>query len=123
MAGLLASCRFGVVLFQPNPNVTDALPTKIMEYMAAGLPMIVSRSLRVGAGVVVEEGCGLVVDHDQPSQVAAAMHQLIADPTAAWEMGQRGLRAVAERYSWPSEADRLVQAYEHKIVKTSRSQR
>ncbi|MCP3420654.1 glycosyltransferase [Nocardioides pinisoli] len=112
---LLAASRFGLVIYQPAPNIVEALPTKVLEYMAAGLPVVISESLRVGSELVREEDCGLVVPHDDPDALAAAMQSLLDDPEEAWAMGQRGREAVGARYSWSTEGDRLLSAYHRHV--------
>lgn len=111
VAELVGNCLFGLAIFRPAPNVVEALPTKVLEYMAAGLPVIVSSALEVGSRLVREVGCGLVVPHDDPARVAEAMDTLAGDPRLAHEMGARGRAAVLDRYSWASEGARLVETY------------
>ena len=111
VAELTGTSLFGLAIFRPSPNVVEALPTKVLEYMAAGVPVIVSSSLRVGSQLVTEVGCGIVVPHDSPQELAAAMMRLADYPALAWEMGSRGKEAVLERYSWASEGQRLVETY------------
>lgn len=116
---LLSHCRFGAVVFKPLPNCIEALPTKFFEYLACGLPVIVSRSLAVISAIVDEERCGIVVDETDPSAIAGAAVALFNDPSAAFEMGQRGRDAVTARYSWSSEADKLVQLYDQLTARST----
>lgn len=115
VADLMESSRFGLVIFRPAPNIEEALPTKVLEYMAGGLPVVISSSLKVGSRLVGEADCGLVVDHDDVQALAEAMTTLLSDPEAAWQMGQRGREAVTASYSWRTEADHLVEAYERHV--------
>jgi hypothetical protein len=115
VADLMGRSRFGLVIYQPAPNIVEALPTKVLEYMAAGLPVVISTSLKVGTRIVREARCGLVVSHDDPQGLADAMRTLLENPEAAWEMGQRGYEAVNRLYSWAPEASRLISAYEEYV--------
>ena len=111
VARLLGQVRFGVVLLEAVPNCIEGLPTKFFEYLAAGLPVVVSRSTRHVARLATEHGCGLAVDADDPVAVADAMAWLLAHPEEAAAMGARGRRLVHDEASWAGEGARLVAVY------------
>lgn len=111
VGSLLASSRVGLVIFRPIPNHIEALPTKTFEYMASGLPVVVSSATAVLAEIVEEIGCGLVVPHDSPVRIAAAIDELIADTDRAFDMGVRGRAAVLDSYSWERQATKLLDLY------------
>jgi len=108
---LLGECRFGVTLLRDLPHLAASLPTKFYEYAAAGLPVIVSRSNTPIVEIVEETNCGLVVDETSPAAIEQAMEWILDHPCGAHEMGQRGARAVRERFQWEAEAPRLLDVY------------
>jgi glycosyltransferase involved in cell wall biosynthesis len=91
-------------------NYRYSLPNKLFQYMAAGLPVVASDFPQVRE-VVVGSGAGLVVDTAQPSAIAGALNQLLAAPATARAMGERGRRAVDERYNWSASAATLLETY------------
>jgi glycosyltransferase involved in cell wall biosynthesis len=107
---VLASARAGMLLFRRAANHEEALPTKLFEYLGAGLPVIISNTLQC-SGMVFENDCGIVVDPSDPDAVARAMMFLIDNPGTAQAMGERGRRLVTERYQWKSEANKLTKLY------------
>jgi glycosyltransferase involved in cell wall biosynthesis len=109
---LLSEARFGIVLLRPTPNNVDGLPTKFFEYLAAGLPVVVTSSTRFIAAMAKDAACGIAVDGADPAELASAYEWLLDHPGEAYEMGQRGRAAVFASYTWASEAQRLVQLYE-----------
>lgn len=111
VAGLLAEARAGLVIFYPEPNHTRAQPNKLFEYLSTGLPVIAS-DFPLWRELIAGEACGLLVDPRDPAAIAAAMRQLLDDPAAAAAMGERGQRAVRQRYSWASQAEALLALYE-----------
>jgi glycosyltransferase involved in cell wall biosynthesis len=111
VAAVMARARMGLLLFQPAPNHTDAMPTKLFEYMAAGLPAIVSQTLTVCREIVETHGCGIVVDPTDCDAIAAAMCRLFSNPDEAAALGRRGRQAVGGRYEWASEAANLIGLY------------
>jgi glycosyltransferase involved in cell wall biosynthesis len=107
---LLARVRAGLVVLQPTPNHVRAQPTKLYEYMTAGLPVIAS-DFPLWRDIVTRAQCGFLVDPLDTGALAAAMETLLADPAAAAEMGERGRAAAIMNYGWAPEGARLVEAY------------
>jgi Glycosyl transferases group 1 len=68
---------------------------KILQYHAAGLPVVCSP---VGANleIVADGGTGFLAD--TPASWVERMTRLLADPVTAETMGERGRRQVRERY-------------------------
>ena len=112
VADLLGRVRCGVVLLRDLPNTRDAMPTKFFEYLASGLPVVVSASTRPIADMTRELGCGVVVDECDPQQIAVAIGQLVQPASDAQEMGDKGRAAVLARLNWSAEARRLVDLYD-----------
>ncbi len=110
LARLLGEARCGLVLHHPVPNELDAQPIKLFEYMGAGLPVIASdfRPLRK---IIGTEECGLIVDPLDPKAIAEAMRWILDHPAEAETMGRNGRRAVAEKYNWETESEKLVALY------------
>ena len=60
VADVLARSKAGLVTLFPTPNYVDALPIKLFEYMAAGLPVVAS-DFPLWRAIVEDAGCGLLV--------------------------------------------------------------
>jgi glycosyltransferase involved in cell wall biosynthesis len=110
LAAAFARARVGLLVLQPFESFEESLPTKLFEYMGAGLPVIASKFLRCRE-LIQECACGVVVDPRDGDEIAEAMRGLFADPTQAKAMGARGRQVVAERYRWDSEGENLVSLY------------
>lgn len=108
--GVLARARAGLVTLHPMRNYLDALPVKMFEYMAAGIPVIAS-DIPQWRAIVDGHGCGVCVDPYDPGAIAAAIDALVAQPALARQMGERGRAAVAVHYNWSAEAAKLVDFY------------
>lgn len=107
---VLADARVGLLTLQPAKNFTDSLPVKLFEYMAAGLPVIISDTIKCSS-IVREHECGLVVDPRDPEAIAGAIASLMDNPALAEAMGERGRRIALQRYQWASEALKLADLY------------
>jgi len=116
VAELLAKTQAGLVVLQPAQSFRDALPVKMFEYMAAGLPIIAS-NFPLWRQILDEVGCGLLVDPINPEDIAKAMRWIVDHPAEARAMGQRGRGAVEQRFNWDNEVPALLDLYE-KISKS-----
>jgi glycosyltransferase involved in cell wall biosynthesis len=110
VADVLARSRVGLVTLFPTPNYVDALPIKLFEYMAAGIPVVAS-DFPVWRAIVDDAGCGLLVDPQDPRAIAAALCHLLDDDDLARDVGARGQQAVLQKYSWAAEASKLQLLY------------
>jgi glycosyltransferase involved in cell wall biosynthesis len=110
LAGVFGGAAAGLVLFGPAANHTRSQPTKLFEYMAAGVPVIAS-DFPLWREIVEGNGCGICVDPTSPADVADAIRALLADPERARRMGDNGRRAVLERYRWDREGRVLTELY------------
>ena len=108
---IYAKSKIGTVLFHPVPNHIDALPNKLFEYMAAGIPIIASNFGWLKK-IVEEHKCGIAVDPKSPEEIATAIDWLISNDEEAQKMGQRGREAVVENYNWSTEEKKLLQLYD-----------
>lgn len=114
VADLVSRAKIGMVTVLPGGNNTNAQPTKLFEYMSAGLPVIAS-DFPVFRQIVESAGCGILVDPQNPVAIANAMVWLLQNSSQAAEMGRSGRRAVAKRYNWEREAKFLVAAYDELV--------
>ncbi len=107
----LRGCDLALVLFQRGEeNHRLALPHKLFDAMAAGLPVIAPDFAEEVAAVVREAGCGLLVDSGNAASVAAAIAAL-ADPGRRSTLGEAGWAAARGPFAWEAEAARLVDLY------------
>lgn len=100
----------GLVTLHPVINYLDALPVKMFEYMAAGVPVIASH-FPLWRAIIENNDCGLCVDPLDPAAIAKAIDYLTTHPQEAEQMGRNGQRAVHEKYNWGIEEGKLLQFY------------
>ena len=100
----------GLVTFKAGPNHLESQPNKMFEYMSAGIPVVAS-NFPLWRKIIDENQCGLLVNPLDPSSIASAIDQLIADQTQARQMGENGRKAVVNRYNWEVEQTKLLDFY------------
>ena len=89
----------------------DNFPTKDYEYMAAGLPVIVSDYPFMRRSVQ-QDDFGIAVDPDDVQAVAQAIGAILSDPQRAQQMGENGRQAVLQKYNWDIELKKLLELYD-----------
>jgi glycosyltransferase involved in cell wall biosynthesis len=114
LARMLARARAGLVVLYPIPNYVEANPTKMFEYMSAGIPVIAS-NFPAWRTIVDRNECGLCVDPSSPGEIAAAIDWILANPDDARRMGENGRRAVERLYNWGAERRMLLGLYEELV--------
>ena len=111
LVDVAASADIGVSPIVPSClNYRYSLPNKLFQYMAAGLPVVASDFPQVRE-VIEGAGCGVVVDTLRPAEIARGINALLADSAEARAMGERGRRAVEERFNWATSARALLEVY------------
>lgn len=108
---VLARSLAGLVLFLPAPNHINAIPNKMFEYMAAGLPIIASH-FPLWNEIIQKYQCGISVNPHDVHEIAQAMKWVVEHPTEAKRMGENGREAVAKHCNWENESKALLTLYE-----------
>ena len=104
-AGLVTELNVG------QNNVFDNLPTKAYEYMAMGIPVIISHSPYVDR-LLKEKPFGIAVDPENVEETAQALCFLRDHPHEAKRMGEVGRKTILEEFNWTVEEKKLFALYE-----------
>lgn len=97
--GLLAGATAGLSLLHDEPNYAHSRPTKAMEYMACGIPVLTTPN-PVSVQLVERYGCGVVVPFGRPQDTADAVLALLADERRRRALGAAGRRAAVTDLDW-----------------------
>ncbi len=101
----------GLAVLLPEPRYVAALPVKLFEYMANGLPVIAS-NFPATADLITSSNCGLLVD---PQADKSATIDTIAQwwhtPASARILGENGRQAILSKYNWESQIIQLGELY------------
>ncbi len=93
------------------PTRYEAFGLSILEAMASGLPVLVSRS--AGAAELITDGADglLLEDPMDPVEIARKLEALLRDEGLRRRLGRRA-RLTALQYSWDEVGHRTVEVYE-----------
>jgi len=113
---ILSKSSIGIcaLLNKGQYNQGNSFPVKVLEYMAAGLPVI---SARYPFAVETIEGqqCGLCIDPIKCEEYRDAIRFYLEQPKIARIHGENGRRLAAEKYNWQNEADKLNEFYKSMV--------
>ncbi len=107
---ILYRSKIGIVTLYPLVNYFDALPVKMFEYMAAGIPVIAS-DFPLWKEIIEKNKCGICVNPQEPSEISDAINYLLNNDNLAEKMGKNGRIAVEKRFNWQIEKKKLLGAY------------
>ncbi|WP_157887405.1 glycosyltransferase [Frondihabitans sp. PAMC 28766] len=107
---ILLDTRVGIVTFLPNAAHLEALPTKMFEYLAAGIPVIAS-DFPLWRQLLGPHDCATFVDPHCGAAIAEAVRFYDENPDVLARQSRNALRAAREVFSWTSEESVLLEAY------------
>lgn len=112
---MLDGALAGLSLLHDEANFRPSMPTKVIEYLARGVPAV-STPLPVPADLIRRSGAGVLVPFGDAQAATAAVLELWADPGAARTMGAAGHAVAAAEFDWGIVAAEFVAALESVIA-------
>lgn len=108
LSQILGKAKIGLSVLHAEKNYLQSLPTKGFEYMAAGLPLVMSD---FDYWRPYFKGCAIHIAPAQPELIASALLELIEDKKKYKSMAENAL-AKAEHYSWEGQFELLHEFYQ-----------
>ncbi|HYP19830.1 MAG TPA: glycosyltransferase family 4 protein [Chloroflexia bacterium] len=96
----------------------DGIPSKLLNYMAAGKPIVSFQ----GSARGVREDALLAVPGEAAEAFAAAVLRLLDEPDLARCLGERALRAAMEDHSWARTAEIVEGVYMRTLGRTNKAE-
>ncbi len=92
-------------------SLAEGFSNSILEYMAAGKP-VVATNVGGAAEAVVEGETGYLVDSDDDRAMSGRLIELLRDPAKSSRMGQAGRSLVEAKFSLAKRLDRTLDLYD-----------
>jgi glycosyltransferase involved in cell wall biosynthesis len=108
---MLEGALAGLCLLRDEANYRYSLPTKIVEYMAHGVPVITT-ALPVARDVVTKAGAGEVVAFDDPAAVMRAIARLRDNKSWREQCGKNGHAFANSSLNWANDSVKFVKTLE-----------
>lgn len=106
----MAACDVGLVPHASTGHTATTVPHKLFQYMALGVPVLVTDVGPLGR-IVRGGNAGRVVPAGDPSAAANALVELASDPMLAAALGANARETAVEEHSWADDSERLVSMY------------
>jgi len=116
LAGILKACNLGLMTLDNLPVFDTACPNKFMDYLAAGLPVLVNFDGEAG-WICQDEGCGVVVPPENAEAMAEAVRSLASSPEKHKELSRRAEALASGRF----DRRRLVLELEEVLAAAARA--
>lgn len=113
---IVARCHVGLSVLHAVPNYMESYPTKMFEYMACRLPVIVS-DFPLYSDVVSGSSCGLTVMPQSPELLADAIVTIAELPDQGRALGCNGRQAVESTYNWATQEETLLAVYAKAVAR------
>lgn len=108
--GLLRQADIGVHCPRRGPNMMRSIPVKVLEYMACGLPIVLTD---VPFWHELFGDIPLYVAQPNATSIAAALTELINDPAARSERADQSLALLRTNgWFWANESAKLLELYD-----------
>lgn len=110
---IMAKCKIGLAVLQPEPNFEKSLPTKLFEYITLGIPVIAS-NFSLWQEIVTSNSIGEVVD---PQNSQAISEKIIKMLTASQYYADLSINCTeaSKKYSWAREYP-VLEKFIHKTI-------
>jgi glycosyltransferase involved in cell wall biosynthesis len=101
-----------------NCSEREGSPLSVMEYMAAGRPVVATRV--GGVPDLITDGVeGLLVQRHDPAALAAAIGALLKDPSRATEMGRKARERQNREFTLQATVSQLEDLYERELIRAA----
>jgi len=98
------------------PSRWEGMSNALLEAMACGLPCVATRVS--GSEDIISDGVnGLLVEPEQPAEMAKALRRIIEDTSLAQRLGQAGRATVVRDYQLITVVERCLELYRHLLTK------
>ena len=101
----------GLALLHDEPNYAHSLPTKLVEYLAHGVPVISTPNRTAVQLVEAAEG-GIIVPFGDVDAAASALRRLAASAEYRRTCASRGYDYVAQHVNWYRDGPEFVRTLE-----------
>jgi glycosyltransferase involved in cell wall biosynthesis len=119
-AEAIGAAHVGIMPLPDEPFARGKCGLKCLQYMAVGLPVVLS-PVGVNVDIVHDGRNGLLAS--SPDQWVAALERLAHSPELRKTLGAAGRRTVEDHYSAEASAARFAEAVHHALIQPGESDR
>lgn len=98
-------------VIETNGRLEEAFPISVLEASACGRPVIGSKTGGIPE-TIVDGKTGFIVPAEDTDALAEKILFLLDNPNAADEMGRKGLKRIAENFTWDTITKKIIEKFE-----------
>jgi len=107
---ILSQSSIGISPIPPVDIFLDSTPTKAIDYLSLGLPVVLNEEIHDQKELLEQSGGGILVKYDTKS-FAEAIIWLLENPEKAKEMGQNGRKWLIDHRNFESLSEKIESKY------------
>ena len=116
MPAYISKAMIGVSPIPPLPQFLVSTPTKCVEYLSLGIPVVANKEIYDQKEILTKSGGGFAVKYDE-NEFADSIIWLLKHPEEAEEMGKKGRKWIKKNRTYGSLAEKLEKRYYELIEK------
>ena len=105
---VLSNCDIGICLIPPKPIYLESSPTKLVEYMGAGLAVLASTGIPMQEAFIKEANGGILVDWDITS-ISKGIQKLVSEPNLRLKLGNNSKTYTEEKLQYKQYLKTMLQ--------------
>jgi glycosyltransferase involved in cell wall biosynthesis len=106
----LTKAKVGIIPLPNLPKFQNNIPQKLFEFMAMGIPVVLS-DLPPSRPFVSDGMSAIMVSPDDHTAYAEAIIRLLTDRRLREKMGEESRKRIIEEYNWERESQKLLGLY------------
>ncbi len=110
MLEILSKSHIGLALLENIENYRESLSSKIFDYMAMGLPYLVS-DFPLYENYTVKPQTGITVNYYDDSEIYKKTVELISNPNLMEKFSANGIKQVRENWNWEKQEEKIFDIY------------
>ena len=94
------------------PSFSETFGLPVLEAMSCGAPVVASSR---GALPEITDGAALLVNPEEPEEIAAAVYQILNDPRVGSDLARKGIER-SRTFSWEATAAKTLAVYNEVVM-------
>ncbi len=107
---IILKSNIGVSPIPPIDVYLDSTPTKVVEYLSLGIPVVANEEIEDQKDIIIKSKGGITVEYDE-KKFAEGLLSLLHNPANARSMGQRGKSWIMKNRTFQQSAKLIEKKY------------
>ena len=104
---IVKKSKIGLCLLKPTQNFINSYPTKLFDYMNAGIPFVCS-NFQLYNKLIQKSNSGISVDPLNMTEVTNAVSKLLGDKDYREQLGKNGRSCLHTMFNWNTQSNILI---------------